>query len=365
MSPSPKQVRCEEVAPLLVFYTCEEVTAEERQEIATHLANCNDCRAQLAEEQQLQESVSNATQAADQLDRSGVLLSQCRSELAETLDELSAPKLDESWRPFGWAREWMALRPAWSAVALLLVGAVVGTQALQWMPFGVTDAPGSPVNVLASSKLTPDQFSKMKVSGINVSRPTGRVQVQLQAEQPISLSSDEDDADVRRVLTYVISNSERFDAGVRLDCLEALRSAAMDQQVRAALLSAARKDQNPAVRMKALDALRDEAADPGVRNALLDALKQDPNPGVRVEAVNLLVRSLEVGNEAPEMAGTGDGKGSSAGIGVAPEAEGALTAVPMERILRALEEVRRNDSNRYVRLRSAAALRQINPQDVQ
>jgi hypothetical protein len=312
----------------------------------------------------LQDSVSNLPQAADRFDSSGILLSQCRSELAETLDELSAPKVDEGWRAFGLARKWMALRPAWSAAALLLVGAVVGTQALQWLPFSVTDAPGSAVNVLASSKLTPDQLSKMTVSEINFSRPTGRVQVQLQAEQPMSLSSDEDDVDVRRVLTYVISNSDRFDAGVRLDCLEALRSAAMDQQVRVALLSAARKDQNPAVRMKALDALRDEAADSGVRNALLDALKHDPNPGVRVEAVNLLVRSLESG-DAPEAVVALESEGAGVGIGVAPDAEETPTAVPMGRILRALEEVRRNDSNRYVRLRSAAALRQINPQDVQ
>jgi len=53
-----------------------------------------------------------------------------------------------------------------------------------------------------------------------------KIQLQLQAEQPMTLSSDEDDADVRRVLTFVISNSDRFDAGVRLDCVEALRGAA-------------------------------------------------------------------------------------------------------------------------------------------
>jgi hypothetical protein len=36
-----------------------------------------------------------------------------------------------------------------------------------------------------------------------------------------------------------------------------------------------------------------------------------------------------------------------------------------QRILRALDELRQHDSNRYVRLRSAAALRQIALQEVQ
>src|SRR5437588_3639977 len=31
-------------------------------------------------------------------------------------DDLSAPPLREQWSPFGWIRQWMALRPAWSAV---------------------------------------------------------------------------------------------------------------------------------------------------------------------------------------------------------------------------------------------------------
>jgi HEAT repeat protein len=37
----------------------------------------------------------------------------------------------------------------------------------------------------------------------------------------------------------------------------------------------------------------------------------------------------------------------------------------VERIVRALEDLQRRDPNRYVRLRSAAALRQIGSRDVQ
>src|SRR5207253_10074966 len=107
------------------------------------------------------------------------------------------------------------------------------------------------------------------------------------------LTGRADEPNVRQVLTYMVENSERFDAGVRLGCLDALKAVVRDQQVRLALLNAARKDQNPAVRMKALEALRDTAGEDDVRQVLVDALEHDSNPGVRVEAVNLLVGSLD------------------------------------------------------------------------
>lgn len=363
MSGASKFTRCEEVAPLLVFYTCDEISSEERAQIDAHLATCSECRAQLTEEDAFQAAIDRMPQAADQFESSGVLLSQCRSELAEKLDELAAPKVDEGWQPFSGVRRWMALRPAWSAAALLLVGAIVGTQAAGWLPiFDTGNGSGSPVKVLAAQKITPDTLSKMEVSGI--SRPDGKIQVRLNAEQPMTLTSDVDGADVRQVLTFVVSNSDRFDAGVRLDCVEALRAAVGDEQARAALLAAARKDQNPAVRLKAIDALRDMAGLPSVRDALLDALQRDPNPGVRVEAINLLVRAMEAGNELPEIAPEAP---DSYDVSVPPVAPQAMPGnrETEQRILRALDEIRQHDSNRYVRLRSAAALRQIAQQDMQ
>jgi len=115
-----KNIRCEDVAPLLVFYACDEVSDKERKQIEAHVAICTGCAAQLAEENHLQETMVAAMRPADELDASGILLSQCRSELAEALDDFSAPPIQEHWRPFGWLRRWMALRPAWSGALLVL-----------------------------------------------------------------------------------------------------------------------------------------------------------------------------------------------------------------------------------------------------
>jgi len=40
-----KNIRCEDVAPLLVFYACDEVSDKERKQIEAHVAICTACAA--------------------------------------------------------------------------------------------------------------------------------------------------------------------------------------------------------------------------------------------------------------------------------------------------------------------------------
>jgi hypothetical protein len=364
-----RRMNCDEVAPLLVFLACREVTADERNGIESHVAECVECRAQLAEVGEFQENLATVPQSADELDRTGTLLAQCRSELSESLDEMSVPPVEqESWRPFSLVRRWMALRPGWSAAGLLAAGAILGVQLLQWLPTNDSNLNGRAVNVSAAQRITDDQLAKMAVSGINFAPNAdgapGTLQVQLRAEQPVVLSGNLDDSDMRRVLTYVVKNSERFDPGVRLDCLDALRAKIGDAEIRDALLDAARHDKNPAVRMKALESLREVASDEDVRDAVLESLEEDANPGVRVEAINLLVRSLEMESGMPPMPAPGVNSDESMVEQTAPAAL-AESDPSVRRVLRALEQLRRKDPNHYVRVRSAAALRQIGPAEVQ
>lgn len=366
MSPWEKKMTCKDIAPLLVFYVCDEVSGEERERIETHLAHCQACSERLAEEKGFHSALLSSPRSSDELDASGILLSQCRSELAETLDDLSAPPLEEHWRPFGWLRRWMALRPVWSGALLVLVGALAGTQLVPWLQQNSSNT-GQALNVRARQPLTPDQLSNMIVSGLTVSPSPGSdsptVQLQLSAEQPMVLTGTADDSSVRQVLTYMVENSERFDTGVRLDCLDALKEAVRDQQVRGALLNAARKDQNPAVRMKALEALRDTAREEDVRQVLLEALENDRNPGVRLDAVNLLVGSLD--NRAPDTNAAVEAPETPALAAPVESRASADGDASFEHVVKVLQELQRRDPNPYIRLRSAAALRELGPREVQ
>jgi hypothetical protein len=361
---TPQPFDCREAAALLVFYACRETSEEENALIEAHLASCAPCSSQLAEERGLHESLMEALQATEQNDAGGILLSQCRSELAEALDDLSAPPLQQHWRPFGWLRRWMVLRPVLSGAALVFAGAAFGTQLMPWISARIdSNSDAQPVNVSPAVRFTDDQLSKMAVAAINVAPASdgapGILQVRVRTEEPLVLSGNVDDPELRRVLTYVIQNGDQTDAGVRLDCLEVLRARTSDLDVRRALLYAARKDQNAAVRMKALESLRDAVTDLTVREALIDSLEHDANPGVRVEAVNLLVRSLESGvpnsSDKPEIALMPEG----------PEGVDRPLDPSMDHLVRILQELQRSDPNRYVRLRSGAALRQIGTREVQ
>src|ERR1700676_2983616 len=373
MSAADKKSRCGKIAPILVFYACDEVSDNERKWINEHLAVCASRAEQLAGERSLWEAMDATNPPASEINSADALLAQCRSQLAETLDDLSVTPVREHWQPFGWVRRWMALRTAWSGVMLVFFGVLLGAEVMPWLQNGLPgNSNGRAVNVLASQKLTDDQLSKMAVAGINAA--PGTVQLQLRAEQPMVLSGNVEDSNMRRVLTYVVENGERFDAGVRLDCLDALKAQARDAQVRKALLLAARKDQNPAVRMKALEALKDAASDDAVREALLEALAHDANPGVRVEVVNMLVHSLEHESQSsnmvsyPQLAGAPenpDDQSDDLQMTTPSESTVMVSDASVEKVIRTLEELQKRDPSRYVRLRSAAALRQIGPRESQ
>jgi HEAT repeats/Putative zinc-finger len=360
-----KKYTCEDIAGLFVFYLCNEVDEKERAAVEKHVAACASCRAQLLEEQSFARAIEAMPQPADQLDNAGIVLSQCRSELAEKLDDLVHPPVKHQVLRFGWVRRLMIMHPAWSGAALVALGLVLGTQSVRWSAnrnesTGLDQA----VNVRPSAQITDEQLAKMAVAGINFSPQDSNgmqnVRLQLNAEQPVTVSGNLDDVDVRRVMTYVVRNGQQFDSGLRLDCLDALRSRAQDKEVRAALLEVARKDQNPAVRLKALEALRDASNDRGVRQTLLETLQHDTNPGVRVEAVNLLVRSLEEPNGDVVAPFPGDEH-----LPAMPHPVPQTAAAQKEfddstaALIQALEELRHNDPSRYVRLQSSAALRQI------
>jgi hypothetical protein len=369
-SSEPQLNNCAEVARLLIFYTCDEVEPHEREQIDAHLAVCGVCRSLLGEEAELQTALSSLSQTADAADPTGALLAQCRSELSEKLDDLEMPKVREHWVPFGWVRRWMALRPALSAAGLIVFGVAIGTQVMPWLAIRSGGGDGSTaqaVNVMAAPRFTDEDLSKMAVAGITFApapdAAPGTLQLQVRTEQPLMVVGSVDNEDVRRVLTYVIANGERFDPGTRLDCLDAVKARTDDEHVRNALVKAARKDKNAAVRLKALDALRDWTHDVSVRDALLEALHHDENPGVRVEAVNLLVTSLagdtdlNSGDDNLPLVATPPSNAEPAAI----NGDGA----DVGRVIRALEDLQHRDPNRYVRLRSAAALRQIGSRDMQ
>jgi anti-sigma factor RsiW len=356
-SRNDESIRCEEIETLAVLYACDELDAAARTQFEAHFAHCTACADAVARELRLQQVIAALDQPADSLDRSGLLLAQCRSELAESLDDKEARsnRVNRSWTqifsPVSW---WGALRhtliyhPAMSMAVLVVAGFLAGV-AGQRLPLAPVPAVATHSNKTttasvnsapaAPAKVTDEQLRRVDNAHVAWVTPAGSgnptVQVQLMSPTPMDIVGAPDDADVQRALTFLLENGQRFDPNVRLDSLDVLRMNAGDPDVRRTLCSAARLDRNPAVRIKALEALQGFEEDPGVREALLDALEIDSNSGVRVAAIRLLRTALQSQGES----------GASNGIGA--------------QTVEVLRDRLRNDPNSDVRQQSAAALHEL------
>ena len=93
-----RRIRCEDIESLAVLYACDELDAGARAALETHAAACPACAAVVSREARLQEGVASLEQPADSLDRSGLLLAQFRSQLAESLDDRQARANRSPWR---------------------------------------------------------------------------------------------------------------------------------------------------------------------------------------------------------------------------------------------------------------------------
>jgi len=312
MPESERRVRCEDIESFAVLSACDELDTGARAELDAHLAQCPACAAVVSREARLQQAIASLDQPADSLDRSGLLLAQCRSGLAEALDDKQARADQSTWRsifsPVAW---WGALRhtliyhPAMSMTILVVAGFLAGV-AGQRLPVAPSVAVSPhPAATMASAapnssnppKITDEQLRSAGSAHVAWVTPSGSrtpsVDVELMAPTPMSIVGAPDDADIQRALTFLLENGQRFDPDVRLDSLDVLRTNAADPEVRRTLCAAARLDRNPGVRIKALEALQGFEQDPAVRDALLDALESDANSGVRVEAIHLLRSALQ------------------------------------------------------------------------
>ena len=341
-----KNAACEEFEPQLILFAAGELDASEMAEVSDHLLHCSGCNQAMAQQNEMLGLLS-----ANHREPDASLLASCRAALDDALDQQEE---------HGWLRrtigaflpaDWISPRPAWSAALLLAIGFSVGMLGPRLVrgpvaPNGADSLTASNIStpqvsdaaseVVPSSALSSLDLHTANVAGINVfpasDNEPPRVQLQLRAQQPFMVSGTVNDADVKQVLMYVLHNNQRFDPDVRLDAVDLLRARNNDPDVRSALCQAVHTDHNAAVRLKALEALNGAEPQDLVRQTLLDALVDDQNPGVRVEAINAL----------RDMAAKGQ-----------VDADDHMLAVLHERM--------KKDPSTYIRLQSAAVIRDLGP----
>jgi HEAT repeats/Putative zinc-finger len=340
------ELNCSNYEDRAILYAAGELTREDSAAVEAHAQKCANCAAILSREIDLRQTLALRLQPADTLDRCDVLLARCRSELFETLDDAAAQSKRSwtslaPWRWLGALRQTVAFRPGWSAAALLLVGALAGTAARE-LYRQVALPVGNPViTVSAPAPITEQELETIGRDGVRLEPQTGslipKVELQVRSPQPRVVQGTPDDSEIRHVLAYVIGHGGQFDDSVRLQSIDALRPEADDPQVREAMSEALRHDPNPAVRLRAIGALRDAGSAADVQSAILGALSDDDNSGVRIQALNSVLERMR---------------------------SREFSRVPLDnRAVGILRDRMNNDSNSYIRSRSADALGQLTSVD--
>lgn len=303
---------CKDFEQSLSLLLYHELPREGQQELGTHLAACAPCRAALEEGRRLQQLLSRRPA----VEPTPVMLAECRQALDEALDlEPPRPRWQEL---FG---EWFSFLPANPAFrAAGALGVLFFGFSLGWALRPRAGAIPSVAPEVGTSAI----LDNMRIGDISRVAPglkTGEVHITLDAARRVSLEGSLDDPKIQQLLVSAVKSYDN--PGIRRDTLDALRTRGDNPNIRQALLYAMGHDSNLGVRLEALDAVRglDWGADS--RLAFLNVLEHDTNPGLRAAAVDELSRHTD-----PDMLAT-------------------------------FKRLAANDSNRYVRLKVASAVREL------
>ncbi len=330
-------MRCPEREQNICLYACGELPAEQAAALETHLRECAGCAAAAEEEKRFQQA---AMQVAPEVP-SAALLAESRAALGQALDRLSAPGFwARVWTGIthtGWSsayRHWRAAHPAWAAAGFVFFGVALGNLAprlLQADPAvsGAFQLSGAPV-VVRAGEGRPWNVRGIQLTAAGLEGQSPIIEVEAVREQPLVWRGTLESPEIREALLFAVGNDLQFNADARLKLVDVLKSRGGDDEVRGALCRTARADRNASVRLRALEALGGLEQDGRVRQTLMEALLNDSNAGVRIAAINALRGLTE------------------------------RESVPVDpRLLHVLRERMEKDPSTYIRVQSAAAVRQL------
>ncbi len=125
----------------------------------------------------------------------------------------------------------------------------------------------------------------------------GTVEFTFDAVKPMHMKGKISDPRVQNVLTYSMLNEDN--PGTRLNTINLINSSSQpqpDPEIKHALLSVVKYDNNQGVRLEAMKLLKKFSFDDEIKNSMLYILQKDSSSAMRIEAMNQLVQANKKGN---------------------------------------------------------------------
>ncbi|MBI1356656.1 MAG: hypothetical protein GC160_20140 [Acidobacteria bacterium] len=298
------------------LYLYGELEDDERLAFEAELERSQELQAAVEREERFLRSL-NARPAPPVPDS---LLAECRHDLMRQVYRAERNPQPKSWWE-GFLAGLGGMRMAWQptmAMALVALGFWGGsTTGGDWR--GLMGGGTEAVAPQQASILATPSPNATEIQSVELDPQGGEVEIVI--EERRTIRGNPSDPFIRGLL---ISTVEGSHSGARLESLAALGHSGGDAEVRRAMIHALLDDDNPGVRLNALGALASHKEDPEVRAALIQALQKDDNPGVRVQAIDL------------------------------------LTDKPDQELAGVLQQIVRDESNNYVKMRGEQALHAMN-----
>jgi hypothetical protein len=285
---------CRDLTALATDRLAGELGESARRDLASHLAGCEACRAEMGRLEGVWSVLGEDPDAPVTPDFRKRTLALLEEEMMRTRVRAFRP------RP-------RLVRPLAQAAALLAAGTlgwVLARTAIS--PGGSGAASTSPAPAVASAHLpgvptpvAPDLGSNPRLSNVSYdAAPNGQVAVAFDVTTRRTVSGRPDQPEVAKLLAYLVAHNAET-AGEKSRAIQLVTEhygsgqATPSPEIVAALTNTLKKDANPGVRKKAADALASLSMTPEIRAAFLDSLRSDKNPGVRLVAVDALAAAAK------------------------------------------------------------------------
>ncbi|MGA2622284.1 MAG: HEAT repeat domain-containing protein [Bacteroidota bacterium] len=281
-----------ELKKLLELLLYDDVTAQERDIIEAHLAECDECREEFEQlkvflgkvgERRPAEPSEGLLDAARQQLHAALLREKSGSALRRRISEVLEGILSALQSPGRIPRYAYVL----GGIVAFILGGLLGYAAF---------APRSTANqaqtkfVIDADFLKANNYDISNVQFLNPDTGDGNVEVSFDAVQHLRTKGSLNDEPVKKLLSYALVNESN--AGVRLKSLDLIKTFKFtfpDKEMKTTLIKVLKSDENAGVRREALTALEKFPFDDTVRDAVLFVLTNDPNPGLRIAAIDGLV----------------------------------------------------------------------------
>lgn len=280
---------------LILLERMNELNDDEKQKLNAHILTCKECAAEAEEVNKFVKLIDPAgNEVNDDLLREARM--QLRGALRATKNTLPPRAII-----FDKIRSFFSTgyRIAYAGLTAILIGLSLG--------YIFFHSPSSQ----AAKDITRDHnelayldkkgYKIANVRLVNHDAQTNEIEFAFDIIEPVSIKGGFDDNNIKNIFMFTILNEEN--PGLRFNSINLLgntKPALQDDEVKAALITVVKYDDNTGVKLEALKTLKQYQYDNELKDAFLYVLMNDTSTGMRIEAINALVEAKKEGTRFNE-----------------------------------------------------------------